>query len=326
MSDVTAEQLAAIMPRLSRDRVNAYLPLLNAALNRFGINTPERQAAFLAQCAVEADEFRNFLERGPGGAPNDGAAYEGSDILGNNQPGDGARFIGRGALQLTGRYWYTRVAGLLGMPGLLANPSLAEQPEYAFMVSAAYWNLRDINAAADNDDFMQVTRLVTGARLADLQAGAKRYQARVGYWGRAAAQLGVVFPQPPGGPQRPGTGVGSRPQPAPAHPQPPPPMPHPGANPHPPGGSPGGPGLPPHGGGHRPGNPHPPGGAPIPTAPMPGPGRPNPGIPGGPPTSTTPPPHIPMSAEIKTAKANERSEIERSESSETEREERKRES
>jgi hypothetical protein len=48
---VSLQQLQSIMPNLSTSRAQQMLPHLNAAMQEAGINTPRRQAAFLAQLA-----------------------------------------------------------------------------------------------------------------------------------------------------------------------------------------------------------------------------------------------------------------------------------
>ncbi len=80
---VSVKELRSIMPHLSATRGNEVLPQLNKAMAEADINTPKRQAAFLAQLAHESAEFRFFEELASG------AAYEGREDLGNTQPGDG---------------------------------------------------------------------------------------------------------------------------------------------------------------------------------------------------------------------------------------------
>jgi hypothetical protein len=65
---VTESQLARIMPRLGRSKRDRYLPLLNAAMREFGITTPAREAAFLAQLAHESAALR-FMRKSPPGRP-----------------------------------------------------------------------------------------------------------------------------------------------------------------------------------------------------------------------------------------------------------------
>lgn len=59
--------------------------------------------------------------------------YDGRDDLGNNQPGDGLRFKGRGYVQITGRKNYTKFTKLLNVD-LLGNPNLALDPVISFKI------------------------------------------------------------------------------------------------------------------------------------------------------------------------------------------------
>lgn len=59
---ITAEQLKSIMPRASQKNINTYTPLLNQYMRLFDINTPARQAAFLAQIAVETGQLGSTEE------------------------------------------------------------------------------------------------------------------------------------------------------------------------------------------------------------------------------------------------------------------------
>ncbi|MBC7891213.1 MAG: hypothetical protein H7Y12_03290 [Sphingobacteriaceae bacterium] len=54
--------------------------------------------------------------------------------LGNTQPGDGARFHGRGYVQLTGRANYERAGGKFGID-LAANPDRAKEPVLAYQIA-----------------------------------------------------------------------------------------------------------------------------------------------------------------------------------------------
>lgn len=89
---ITDDNLRQIMPNLPQQKRADYLPLLQQAMEEFGINTALREAAFLAQVAHESAEFR-FMEEiwGPTKAQK---GYEGRKDLGNTQPGDGFRFKG----------------------------------------------------------------------------------------------------------------------------------------------------------------------------------------------------------------------------------------
>ena len=57
--------------------------------------------------------------------------------LGNTEPGDGFRFVGRGPIQLTGRGNYQRYSDKVGAD-LITNPDLVNQPEIGCKVAVAY--------------------------------------------------------------------------------------------------------------------------------------------------------------------------------------------
>jgi putative chitinase len=155
---LTESQLARIMPRLTGPKRERYLPLLNAAMREFGITTPARQAAFLAQLAHESSELR-FMEE-----IASGAAYEGRADLGNTRPGDGAWFKGRGPIQLTGRANYAHYGARLGVD-LLHAPTLTALPGIAFRVAALFWRDHGLNALADQGRFKEITRRINGGQL-----------------------------------------------------------------------------------------------------------------------------------------------------------------
>lgn len=118
MSDITANQLAKCLG-IPLDRAQVWAHPLNAAMQRYGIDTKARQAAFLAQIGHESGRLRYVRELwGPTPAQR---RYEGRKDLGNTQPGDGKRFMGRGLIQVTGRANYTTCGQALGLP-LLEQP------------------------------------------------------------------------------------------------------------------------------------------------------------------------------------------------------------
>ncbi|HVG60102.1 MAG TPA: glycoside hydrolase family 19 protein [Hyalangium sp.] len=174
-SGVSLDQLRAIMPNLSAQKAQEYLPHLNNAMAEAGINTPRQKANFLAQLAHESGQFRYMEEIASG------AAYEGRRDLGNTQPGDGTRFKGRGPIQLTGRANYQAAGRALGID-LVNNPTAAASPEVGFRTAAWFWNTRGLNNLAEQGNFREVTRRINGGfnGLADRQQ----------YYNRALSVLG----------------------------------------------------------------------------------------------------------------------------------------
>ena len=161
---LTKEQLIKIFP-YAVARVNTFLDPLNAAMIEFDINTPLRQAAFLAQIGHESGQFRYVRELASG------AAYEGRKDLGNTHPGDGVRYKGRGLIQITGRLNYIACGKALILD-LLVKPELLEEPESACRSAGWFWKSRGLNALADVADFVGITRRINGGinGLADRQA------------------------------------------------------------------------------------------------------------------------------------------------------------
>lgn len=152
---VTADQLTQIVPGLSAERAAQIVGPLNDAMRRGGMNTPGRQAAFISQVAEESDRFNTFEEYA------DGSEYNGRADLGNTQPGDGPRYKGRGAIQVTGRSNYTRMSHDLGVD-FVNHPELAAEPQYAFRTALWYWDTHNGNAVADTGDIVKITRMVNG--------------------------------------------------------------------------------------------------------------------------------------------------------------------
>jgi putative chitinase len=151
---------------------------INAAMEQGQINTCLREAAFLSQILVESGCFRYVREIwGPTPAQS---RYEGRLDLGNTQPGDGHKFLGRGLIQVTGRTNYEACGQALGLD-LANHPELLEQPQYAVASAVWYWTVNNINDIADTGDLQKVTKAVNG--------GLNGYAQRLQYYNNAKAQL-----------------------------------------------------------------------------------------------------------------------------------------
>lgn len=114
-----------------------------------------RLAHFMGQLGHESDGFRAMQEYASG------AAYEGRADLGNTQPGDGVRFKGHGPIQITGRANHRAMGQLLGID-FENNPTLLTIPSIGLMAACAFWDQRGLNALADNDDLLGITKKVNG--------------------------------------------------------------------------------------------------------------------------------------------------------------------
>jgi putative chitinase len=149
---------AALFVRLgAKADVDAELGLAAAVVfPRAGwLDSVLRFAHVIAQLGHESDGFRAMEEYASG------AAYEGRADLGNTQRGDGVRYKGRGPIQITGRANYRTYGRALGID-LERRPELASAPSIGLQVSAAYWTARGLNALADRDDVVAVTKAING--------------------------------------------------------------------------------------------------------------------------------------------------------------------
>ena len=89
--------------------------------------------------------------------------YEGRTDLGNTQPGDGAKFVGRGYLQLTGRANYTKYSSPSGVD-LASDPDQLSKPDVAAKVLAAWFKERQpkFSEYLAKDDLVAARRMVNG--------------------------------------------------------------------------------------------------------------------------------------------------------------------
>jgi putative chitinase len=153
--DITVEQIVDIASYADPMRVGELLPYILLTMVEYDINTPLRQAHFLAQLAHESGSF-NYVEELASGED-----YEYRDDLGNTEPGDGVRFKGRGLIQITGRTNYTHCGEDLGVD-LVNNPSRLADNDLACLSAGWFWAKNDLNTYADQDDVAMVTRIING--------------------------------------------------------------------------------------------------------------------------------------------------------------------
>lgn len=179
-----------------------WLNAVQAAMDRFQINTPVRQAAFLAQVAFESGRFppppvsENFnysvaglqstfrsltsaqcasLGRQPGEArvpPQRqqqiaNLVYGGRFGNGPASTGDGWKYRGSGLIQLTFKDNFARAGQAIGVD-IVSNPDLVRNdPATAALVSAWYWQSHGCNELADANSFNAITSQINPAHAGD---------------------------------------------------------------------------------------------------------------------------------------------------------------
>lgn len=158
---MTAQELASAFGCRLRVAIE-WLPWLDAAMAEFEINTPQRQAQFLAQVGHESGRLYYVRELASGAAYDTGRLAE---RLGNTPEadGDGQKYKGRGLIQITGTDNYRACSlALFGDERLLDQPELLEMPENAARSAAWYWATHGCNELADHDSFRAITRVING--------------------------------------------------------------------------------------------------------------------------------------------------------------------
>ena len=182
---------------------NPYLDQWHSAIceicPKYSIDTTQRLAAFLAQCAHESNGFKslkenlNYSAQGLANTwPNrfavkdaDGKAIKpytpdvtatrierNPDVIANNvyanrlgngpvESGDGARYCGRGLIQLTGKDNYTRFADSIGKP-FEEIVAYLETPAGALESACWFWTTNNLNQYADSDDIETLTKRING--------------------------------------------------------------------------------------------------------------------------------------------------------------------
>ena len=171
---VTMAQATAVF---NRQPSASQLADLNACLRRFNITTPARIRHFLAQCGHESGGLRWMLELASGDA------YEGRTDLGNTQRGDGPRFKGAGAIQLTGRFNYQRFADFIKDPQVMQGADYVAT-KYPFTSAGLWWHLNGMNQLVDGGASVRAVSARVNGR-----DPANGLNDRMAYYERALQQL-----------------------------------------------------------------------------------------------------------------------------------------
>jgi putative chitinase len=197
---ITREQLASCIGN------NAYLDqwchALNSILSDYGIDTPQRVSAFIAQCAHESGNFTALHENlnyraatlrkiFPKYFPTDELANQYASLpnkaeaianrvyanrMGNGDEasGDGFRYCGRGLIQLTGKDNYSWFAASLEMP-VEEVPAYLQTFEGAVQSACWFWETNNLNQWADKGDILTLTKRINGGTIG-LEDRIKHYE------------------------------------------------------------------------------------------------------------------------------------------------------
>ena len=194
---ITQEQLGACIGN------NPYLDHWTDALNKilpdYGIDTPQRVAAFIAQAAHESGNFTALHENlnyravtlrkvFPKYFPTDEMAAQYAqqperianrvyaNRMGNGpeESGDGFRYCGRGLIQLTGQQNYQNFADSIETP-LEQIPDFLQTFEGAVQSACWFWENNNLNQYADTDDILTMTKRINGGTIG-LEDRKKHYE------------------------------------------------------------------------------------------------------------------------------------------------------
>ena len=185
--ELTEEQLKQLLP--GNPYISEWHEALTQLLPDYEIDTPQRVAAFIAQCAHESGNFRMLKENlnyrwetlrriFPKYFPTDELAkqyaampnkqeaianrvYANRMGNGDEASGDGYRYCGRGLIQLTGKTNYSWFAASLGIPVEEASEYLSTF-EGAAQSACWFWETNNLNRFADVGDIKGLTRAING--------------------------------------------------------------------------------------------------------------------------------------------------------------------
>lgn len=186
---LTVEQIKAAFPQAKASRIEELYEGFLETFELFDISTPQRQAAFLAQCAHESGNFNAMVENLNYGAkglmgtfhkyfPDEATAqhYERKPEMianrvyanrmgnGDEASGEGYKFRGRGLIQVTGKNNYKACGEALGAD-LLEEPELLETSPGAVLSAGWFWAANNLNQYADSGDIVTMTKRINGGTI-----------------------------------------------------------------------------------------------------------------------------------------------------------------
>jgi len=165
--DITPVRVQRIFPGARSNAIKRHLPNVIAALNDAGLLDRDMLAMALGTIRAETagfepiTEYKSQYNTAQGGEPY--ALYDFRRDIGNNGKGDGAKYCGRGFVQLTGKDNYRRIGQNIGVD-LVVNPELANDSKIAAKILAAFLKgqERRIRAVLKENDLKTARRLVNG--------------------------------------------------------------------------------------------------------------------------------------------------------------------
>jgi len=185
--DFTQEKLSSCLSR--NKNIPDLFEALNEVLPKYEITSPQRVAAFLAQCGHESADFtvlkenlnysadgltKVFPKRFPtldaanpyNRQPEKIANKIYADRMGNGpeSSGDGYKYRGRGAIQLTGHDNYKSFADSIGQS---IDEAVAYTETLAGAIESAcwFWNKNNLNQYADSADLVTLTKRINGGTI-----------------------------------------------------------------------------------------------------------------------------------------------------------------
>jgi putative chitinase len=205
MADISRADFRRAFPRAKQP--DEWADALDSEAKRVGITTPQRISHFLAQLGHESGGFTTFEEnlnyktparldamfsavrgaadaaaliaKGPQAIGN--RVYANRNGNGNEASGDGWKYRGMGAIQLTGRENYSKASTRSGID-LVGHPEQILTPAVGAKVAADYWHASDLNDEADNDQITKITLAINGPALQGLAERKTEYRRLRAIW------------------------------------------------------------------------------------------------------------------------------------------------
>lgn len=181
---------------ISEDLAAVWISPLQQAFLQYSIDTPRRQAHFIAQVAHESNGFKSLREnlnysvdgllktfsrqriseadaRKYGRTDSQPANQQmiantiyggewGRKNLGNIAEGDGWKYRGAGLIQLTGRANFIKANKALNFDLVNRPERVAEDNLIAALASGWFWEENGLNILADKDDVVAITKKING--------------------------------------------------------------------------------------------------------------------------------------------------------------------